>query len=456
MQASVEISPSRVTSHEGACVSLCADGVAFSELYFDFSAILKAVRQPSDTSLDLLLLAASVYSLDKLTPRSGSTDGWERQFDLTVPVANPATWKKAVDTIDECLSFLSGDKWRVRFTERTARIIRRRQRQRRPRIASRYVRGAVACLFSGGLDSLIGAIDWLEGMDGERICLVGHHDPNIGGVEKDQKQLAGVLSTVYRDRCEPIRMGVGHSGKAPEVTMRSRSLLFVALGASVAEHLGDGTPLLIPENGTIALNVPLTPARRGSCSTRTAHPYYLKLLQEWLEQLGLHHPLQNPLLGKTKGEAVLECKSHDVLARTAVLSNSCAKRGHKHWWVRRDASACGCCMPCIYRRAALHKVGLDTEVYGNDICTGEVRTADPDCESADDLRACCSFLRCNHSREAIAKMLIASGPLPPLEVLEYASTVSRAMDEIRQLLRDKANTSIKILAGINVRGNRAN
>ncbi len=455
MEAFVEISPSKVTQHEGALISLCADGEAISDLYFDFTALLKAVRQPSDTALDLLLVAASVYSLDKLTARSSSTDGWGRHFDVTIPVANPATWKETADTINECVSFLSGDKWRMRFTDRSSQIVRRRRRQRRPRIAPRFARGAVACLFSGGLDSLIGAIDWLEETDDERICLVGHHDPNIGGVEKDQKQLAGVLSTVYRGRCEPIRMGVGHSGKALEVTMRSRSLLFVALGVLVAEHLGEGVPLLIPENGTIALNIPLTPARRGSCSTRTAHPYYLKLLQDWLQHVGLHHPLQNPLLAKTKGEAVLECRNQDVLTRAAVLSNSCAKRGHRSWWVRRDASSCGCCMPCIYRRAALHKVGLDTEVYGNDICTGEVRTADPDCDSADDLRACCSFLRCNHSREFVAKMLIASGPLPPLEVLEHASTVSRAMDEIRQLLLDKGNTAIRNLAGLNVRGNRA-
>lgn len=95
---------------------------------------------------------------------------------------------------------------------------------------------------------MIGAIDWLEETDDERICLVGHHDPNIGGVEKDRRQLAHVLGSVYLGRYEPIRMGVGHSGRAFEVTMRSRSLLFVALGILVAEHLGEGVPLLIPEN----------------------------------------------------------------------------------------------------------------------------------------------------------------------------------------------------------------
>jgi hypothetical protein len=280
------------------------------------------------------------------------------------------------------------------------------------------------------------------------MCLVGHHDPNIGGVEKDQKQLWKVLGDAYPNRCKPILVGVGHSGESTELTMRSRSLLFVALGIVVAAHLGEGTPLLIPENGTIALNVPLTPSRRGSCSTRTAHPHYLTLLQRWLDGIGLHHSLQNPLMAKTKGQAASECHNLDVLKKTALLSTSCAKRGHTRSWIRRTANACGRCMPCIYRRAALHTIGLDTEVYGNDICTGEVNLGDPDSDSADDFRACLSFLRRNYNQTEIAKMLISNAPLPPLEALAHANTVGRAMDEIRQLLRDKATPDIQRMAGI--------
>jgi hypothetical protein len=105
-------------------------------------------------------------------------------------------------------------------------------------------------------------------------------------------------------------------------------------------------------------------------------------------------------------------------------------------------------MPCIYRRAALHLIGMDSEDYGNDICAGEVDVCDPDSDAADDLRACLSFLRRNYSLEAIAKMLMASGPLPPTEAMQHASTVARAMDEIRQLLRDKGTGAIQNLAGV--------
>ena len=278
--------------------------------------------------------------------------------------------------------------------------------------------------------------------------MVGHHDPKIGGVEKDQKQLLKACKDAYPNQCEPVFVGVGNLEKSSEITMRSRSLLFIALGISVASHLGDGTPLLIPENGTIALNVPLTPARRGSCSTRTAHSHYLSLLGKWLDAVGLNHPIENTLIGKTKGEAVSSCLNSALLSKIAFQSTSCAKPGHTRWWTHRNARGCGQCMPCIYRRASLHVAGLDNEVYGNDICTGDVKVTDPESEAADDFRACLSFLRANHSREDVAKLLIATGPLPLLEVLGHADTVVRAMNEIRRLLSDKATRPIQLMAGM--------
>jgi hypothetical protein len=448
MKATVQISPTAITAHEGSAIKVLSEGTVVSDLYFDFSSLLRAVPQPSEAALDFLLVAATVYTLDKLVSRSDSKDGWQRSFEVEIPVRNAKRWTANSETANQCLSFLSGDSWKLSFGERSHPIVRRKQRKRRSRTLVRPARGSQACLFSGGLDSLIGAIDCLEATDGEPLCLVGHHDPNIGGVQKDQEQILEVLRTLYPNRCRPILVGVGHSGKSAEITMRSRSVLFVALGIVVAAHLGDRTPLLIPENGTIALNVPLTPSRRGSCSTRTAHPHYLSLLQDWLDGVGLAHPLLNPLLDKTKGEAGSQCLNQAALKKTALLSCSCAKRGHTSSWVRRTAGSCGRCMPCIYRRAALHLVGMDSEVYGNDICAGEVDVCDPDSDAADDLRACVSFLRRNHSVEAIAKMLLASGPLPPTEAMQHASTVARAMDEIRQLLRDKGTGVIRNLAGV--------
>jgi len=308
--------------------------------------------------------------------------------------------------------------------------------------------GSAVCLFSGGLDSLVGAIDWLEDHADESLVLVGHHDPKITGPNSDQKNVFGILQQHYPQRLSPVLVGVGQMPSGKEMTLRSRSLLFVALGVLVAESLGDNVPVLVPENGTIALNVPLTPSRRGSCSTRTAHPYYLTQLQKWLDGIELKHPLSNPLLPKSKGEVVAECKNSKVLATAAMRSVSCAKRGHTKTWKNRSAKGCGRCMPCVYRRAALHKAGLDQETYGVDVCRGDVDVSDRDSESADDFRACISFLRRNPSASEIAKMLIANGPIPPLDAMSHSGTVQRAMEEIRCLFKDKATVEIKRVAGL--------
>lgn len=104
-------------------------------------------------------------------------------------------------------------------------------------------------------------------------------------------------------------------------------------------------------------------------------------------------------------------------------------------------------MPCIYRRAALHAARLDSEVYGNDICTGEV---DPTgiSSAANDLRSLLNFLDNNPSQEDVEDLLFANGTLPERDLPMYAGLVLRAMDEVRALLRDKATLEVKRFAGL--------
>ena len=195
-----------------------------------------------------------------------------------------------------------------------------------------FAHGSAVCLFSGGLDSLVGAIDWLE----TRPMNLWSSSATTIRASEDRSMTKKPSSASFVKAIAPdfLRCWL-ESGRILadlEITMRSRSLLFIALGVFVAHSLGDDTPLLIPENGTMALNPPLTPSRRGSCSTRTAHPYYLKRLQQLLDGLGLKHRLENPLLGKTKGEVASECRNADLLKSAAMESVSCAKRGHTVTW----------------------------------------------------------------------------------------------------------------------------
>jgi hypothetical protein len=394
--------------------------------------------------LQILISGCAAMSQD----RSSGDDGWSRSYQAIIPVHQAKKWNRLKSTVNSCLEFLTGDEWRVSFVQRRHSLVRRKNRKRARRLRLPLAQGSAVCLFSGGLDSLVGAIDWLEAHPNDSLVLVGHHDPNIAGPLADQRNLLEILRPHYPSRLSPVLVGIGQSPNGPEISTRSRSLLFIALGVLVANTLGADVPVLIPENGTIALNAPLTPSRRGSCSTRTAHPYYLKRLQEWLEGIGLKHKLDNPLLGKTKGEVVAECRNPTLLRAAAPLTVSCAKRGRKQTWIDRTAKSCGRCMPCIYRRAALHKIALDNQVYGVDVCKNGVDLDDRNSESADDFRACISFLLRNPSRIDIAKLSIANGPIPPFEAMKHAATFQRAMEEIKALFKEKATSRLQKVAGV--------
>ena len=116
--------------------------------------------------------------------------------------------------------------------------------------------------------------------------------------------------------------------------------------------------LLIPENGFISLNVPLTPLRIGSLSTRTTHPFFLRQLQTILDAAGFHVRLSNPYQFKTKGEMLVECLDQLLLSELAFQSTSCGR------FSRFNYEHCGRCVPCLVRRAAfLHWGNGDDTSY---------------------------------------------------------------------------------------------
>lgn len=453
MRLSTSIHPTADTREHFAVIELHKDdGARLCALDLQYSELARLPR-PQAVALDLLLTASSVYAIDKLVLRSTASDAWTRDIQLAVQVSSPELWAGSASQLNQCLSFLTGDNWSIDFSTGTRDPIGRRRaqvRRRRSRVFTPPIRAAAVSLFSGGLDSLVGVIDWLEEHPHQPMLLVGHHDGDMAGPFADQKTLLASLTAAYPGRLSSLLVRVGHDTPArtqTEITLRGRSLIFISLGMVAASALGPQVPLLVPENGTIALNVPLTPSRRGSCSTRTAHPSYLAMLGTTLRNLGLSNPISNPLRNKTKGEVLTACRNQALLARIARSAVSCAKRGHKMHWTRRNATSCGRCMPCIYRRAAMHAAGWDDEVYGDDICLGEVDLTDIG-EKANDLRACLSFVKLAPSNADVASLLMASGRLEPGGVVSDAAMISRTMDEIRTLLRDKASPAVRRHAGL--------
>lgn len=420
--------------------------VSFDQLYDMFG-----MSEP--ITLDLVLIASIVYVLDKSVPRRRADDFWTRDFHVVVPVAETTIWEHAKEALETCLTFLTGDEWRFSFTPRAEALYtpRHRARERRRGEPPRAV-----SLFSGGLDSLIGVIDQLARQH-DRLLLIGHHDAT--GPAGDQRRVHQLLDQregyVQRTdrlsvRVRPLPSDLARPGQqivslGREHTLRSRSFMFLALGLFAARALGEHVPLLVPENGFIAINIPLTPSRGGTCSTRTTHPFFLESFRALASLVGIQNPVVNPFELSTKGEVLASCADQAALARLTPETVSCAHPSRRAIWRRRDVRNCGYCVPCIIRRASLHHIGLDHgEVYGIDIGQGEL---DLESNVAADVRAVLDCIARIPERETVDDLVVASGPLPFDTRQAHVETVRRGLEELRAFVERVAPPQVAGLSG---------
>jgi len=127
--------------------------------------------------------------------------------------------------------------------------------------------------------------------------------------------------------------------------------------------------VVLPENGLIALNVPLQPSRLGTLSTRTAHPLFVDRFRDFLDDAGLYDgTIENPFLYQSKTDMLqgLDGKFQDLVQRSV----SCAHAGDVRWVGKSGVRHCGYCVPCVYRRAAMIERGWDNaDDYAFDVFT---------------------------------------------------------------------------------------
>lgn len=107
---------------------------------------------PSQRAWDFLSIALSVVAADLAGHRLASPDGWTRDFAIEVAVSDPAFWDTQRESLQNALAFLTTDRWRLAFRDGGATPPTPKKDPIRPQ------RDSVVML-SGGLDSLIGAID---------------------------------------------------------------------------------------------------------------------------------------------------------------------------------------------------------------------------------------------------------------------------------------------------------
>lgn len=408
----------------------------------DFNSLLPFVNLASNDVVDFFLFTATIYGIDRfIERRANSVDGWSRDFEIEFPVRNVTIWNSAKDQIEKMLSFLTGDYWSVSFYQAKFDF---------PDMSLKkefYENFTQVNLFSGGLDSLIGALDHLKSKPNEKLILVSHYDKHMGGPKKDQNEVLKLLHPIYGNQythLPSINVSLENSAlKKTETTLRSRSLLFNGMALLIAEAKGL-SKIIVPENGSVSLNYPLSSSRRSACSTRTTHPTVLTLISEIWLKFGLNLSITNPYEFKTKGEMVRDCEDQINLTTIVSASNSCGKHGHRaHWDLGfKSASHCAVCMPCVYRRAALLSIN-DLTTYGNDLNKLVFRT-----KKGQDMGALLNFLKKPLSLREIKNELIVNGIIDLEKLDKYAELVIRTRLELKQYISKLGNAELKRKAGL--------
>jgi hypothetical protein len=274
------------------------------------------------------------------------------------------------------------------------------------------------CLLSGGIDSLVGAIELKS--TGKKPLFVSQV---VRGNKNAQARFAAALGNSY-NHCQ-WSFAVRHPGDSENST-RSRSIVFFAFAALAASAIPSPqkqpVEIVVPENGFISLNVPLGPGRLGSLSTKTTHPVYMTGIQNIWDAVGIPAKLTLPYRDFTKGEILLNCADQDLLTKLIGDSISCAK------FQRHNLTHCGVCVPCMVRRAAFLKANLpDTTIKGYRL---EKLLHS---ESRDVAAVAAAYLR--YKDQSIRH--ITGGALSFASYEErgrYEEVVARGMDELGQLL----------------------
>ena len=350
-------------------VTLCIDDIQ--------KHMLRAVPSPF---VDLIEIATYVYCADQAVTRGGDGvkdygENWRRRLFFRIPVRNPDLWgsPELTELLCNTLGFLSEDEYAFEFVKLDDAPPFQQYLHLAEEDRDREGPEEVA-LFSGGLDSLGGAIQEAV-LDKRRVALVTHRSTQK--LARRHRDLKNLLAKQAQHA--PIHLPVSiNKAKAlgREYTQRSRSFLYAALGATIAQMFGLSR-IRFYENGVVSFNLPPSAQVVGARATRTTHPQTLNGFAAILSAVAdKRFTVENPFLWHTKTDVLALIKNAGCsdLVRYAT---SCTHT----WEMTRLHTHCGACSQCIDRRFAVLSAGLEdadpAEAYKIDLLTGERDEGEP-------------------------------------------------------------------------------
>lgn len=324
---------------------------------------------------DLLEIASYVYAADCSTSRGGQvwSDGgaiepWKRDFQFIFPVRDLDFWDQAEvkALLVQVLQFLSQDAYSVVFRKLPSGNTHRQDYLELKDEDWPFYDVDRVLMFSGGLDSLAGAVETAKA--GGKLVLVSHW-PTAPHRSRQDKLFGGLRKTFSVEMIH-VPVWINKNGNmSKEHTQRTRSFLYSALGAIVASSVrAKGVRFF--ENGIVSLNLPVADEVVGSRASRTTHPIALELFGKLYSLvLSREFIVDNPFIFDTKAEVIeriVKGGGSSLIGHTC----SCARPMFKS----RTRWHCGTCSQCIDRRVAILAAGQEANEpetdYVVDVFTG--------------------------------------------------------------------------------------
>lgn len=312
--------------------------------------------------VDLLRIASAVYVVDRLVKRR-TMDGPKhaaRTIGLKVEVLQDSLWNRqdVRDSLHEVVEFVTGDFWDIEF-ERDS------QEFTWPTSFLPFSKtddSPLVCLYSSGLDSAAGLVARMNENPVRPVIpvTVWHQARQRHLVNRQYEFLRGHYRTKgFGTQIEPLIVKVAMKWKSAaeeksqETSQRSRSFLFMALGAIAAVMHGQQNVEMF-ESGIGAINLPLMAGMVGSKSTRSSHPELLRLMSNLASHVADKElAFILPFKDQTKGEVVRHLADAELQA-LAPLTASCVGFPLRH----SNQKQCGLCPACIFRRVAMESAGI--------------------------------------------------------------------------------------------------
>ena len=407
---------------------------------------VQSVYHLPDRFLDLLEIAAYVFAGDRLTLRGSKNaveyHSWARNLHYVMRVRDHAFWSRSdvQDALRAALLFMTGDQ-SYDFTFQPGHSTPPADLFDSEVFQVEAADSLSVMLFSGGLDSLAGAVQRLEETN-DRVCLVSHQSSQPS-IVRTQDSLVKALQGEYPGRVHHYRFRTNlRRIRAKEETQRTRSFLYVSIAFAIAHAFGRDR-VFVYENGITSLNFTRRDDLLNARASRTTHPQTLGRLAQ-LFSIIAERPIsmETPFLWKTKSDVV------DVLIASGFghLIPSSVSCSHT-FKSETNATHCGECFQCIDRRIGAYGAQAEKHdhsgLYANDIIGKTISNAESKTTVVDYLRQAGNFANWNVDyfyRQTLDDLQHLNGWVPNCDdemvlVGEVWSLCSRHGNQVGQALR---------------------